>query len=324
MRTVAQSIVHHGQFLRRRDLLALGYTDASLTSALEGGRIFRVRHGWYSVPSAPPAAVEAIRVGGRLTGRNALESYGVPVPRDAVIRIAVARNACRLRSPTNRRARLRSGEGREIRWTESSTAKFRGSRWRVDLADALAEVIRTESRDVAVACCDAVVHGGWMTATEVGTLFTSAPAKAASWEGLVDGRSESHGETFVRLWLDDAGIAFEPQQSIPGVGRLDGRVSPRLCVEVDGSQHAEGSPRDDGKSQFEEDHRRDIAIVFADQRALRFTYRQLYRDWETGLAAIRRLLAEETRIVQLERDSALLRKRRRSAQLRRQSRARPP
>ncbi|MEY2848064.1 MAG: hypothetical protein RI885_729, partial [Actinomycetota bacterium] len=67
MRTVAQAIVDHGMFLRRRDLLALGYTDGSITSALEGRRVFRVRHGWYSVPQAPTEAIEAVRVGGRLT-----------------------------------------------------------------------------------------------------------------------------------------------------------------------------------------------------------------------------------------------------------------
>jgi very-short-patch-repair endonuclease len=324
MRTVAQTVVDHGLFLRRRDLLGLGYTDGSLTSALEAGRIFRVRHGWYSVPSAPEAAIEAVRVGGRLTGLSALESYGIAVPRAPAIRIAVARNACRLRSPTDRRARLRRGEGRDIHWSEAPDAKFRGSRWRVSVGEALADVIRTELRDVVVACCDLVIPGGWMTARGVDALFDAAPTRAVAWRRLLDGRSESHGESFVRLWLDDAGIAFEPQPRIEGVGRLDGRVSPRLCVEVDGSQHAEASSQDAGKNQFEEDHRRDVAIVFADQRSLRFTYRQLHLDWERCLAAIRRLLAEEARIAQLERDSAVLRKRRRSERLRRLARASPP
>jgi very-short-patch-repair endonuclease len=147
------------------------------------------------------------------------------------------------------------------------------------------------------------------------------------------------------LWLDDAGIRLEPQPRIAGVGRLDGRVSPRLCLEIDGSQHAEGSARPssssgsgageimstgadasqvDGARQFEDDRRRDVAIVFAHQRSLRFTYRQLYRDWGTCLAAIRVLLAEESRVAQLERDSAALRKRRRSDRLRRLNRAGPP
>jgi len=39
-------IRHRGWFLRRRDLLALGYTDAGLRAALGVRRIFRVRQGW--------------------------------------------------------------------------------------------------------------------------------------------------------------------------------------------------------------------------------------------------------------------------------------
>lgn len=326
MRTIAHTISDHGMFLRRRDLLALGFNDGAITSALEAGSVFRVRHGWYSLPDAPQAAVEAVRVGGRLTARSALESYGVSVPRTQLIQIAVARNACRLRSPTDRRSRLKAPDRQDVRWVEAGSDKFVGSRWRVSVRDALAEVIRTESRDITVACCDLVINGGWLTAREVDGLFAEAPNDRASWRGLVDGRSEAHGETFVRLWLADAGIRFHPQTAVAGVGRLDGRVSPGLCIEVDGTQHSSVDPpaRGGRLSPFEDDHRRDIAIVFSDQRSLRFTYRQLYRQWDLCLAAIRHLLAEEVRIAALERDSVRLRKRRTSDRARQSVRRHPP
>lgn len=326
MRTIAHTISDHGMFLRRRDLLALGFNDDAITSALESGSVFRVRQGWYSLPDAPQAAVEAVRVGGRLTGRSALESYGVPVPRSKLVQIAVARNACRLRSPTDRRSRLSAPDRRDVRWVETGSAKFVGSRWRVSVTDALSEVIRIESRDITVACCDLVINGGWLTAREVDALFAEASNGRASWGGLVDGRSEAHGETFVRLWLEDAGIPFQPQTTIAGVGRLDGRVSSGVCIEVDGTQHASADPpaRAGRLSPFEDDHRRDIAIVFTDQRSLRFTYRQLYLQWDRCLAAVRHLLAEEERIAALERDSVRLRKRRTSDRARQSVRRHPP
>ena len=97
MESLDRHIRRRGLFLRRRDLLAHGYTDDDIRAALELGVIFRVRQGWYSVPDAPPAGVHAVRVGGRLTGISALESYGLRVPRRALVHVAVPINACRLR-----------------------------------------------------------------------------------------------------------------------------------------------------------------------------------------------------------------------------------
>lgn len=314
MQTIEATLVEHDFFLRRRDLLALGYCDEDIKAELAQGRIFRVRHGWYSVPSAPEPAVRAVRVGGRLTGRSALASYGVPVPRKARIDVVVAAGACRLRNPRDRRKRVSRTHDVDIHWTEESWMKHRSSPWRVSIGEALAAVLRYESRDIAVACCDLVINKKKLSATEVERLFDRAPGRARRWRGLVDGRSDSHGETFVRLWLGDEGIRFEPQPVLPGVGRIDGRITPWTFLEVDGAQHDElsewntaGGPK---PSQFEEDHRRGTMVAIGGGRLQRVSYLQLFASWDLCLAAVLRAVADDKQRVADERDAARFRRRR--------------
>ncbi|WP_165070493.1 PDDEXK family nuclease [Marisediminicola senii] len=311
--TIADTIARHDYFLRRRDLLALGFRDGHIRGELARRAIFRVRQGWYSIPSAPDAAVRAVRVGGRLTGTSALESYGIPVPHRPRLQVTVAATACRLRNPLDRHRRLSRSHDVGVQWTGQGGSIRYESPWRVTVTEALAAVLRSEGRDVAVACADLALRFDMVTPADVATLFADAPRRTGRWHRLVDGRSDSHGETFVRLWLGDAGIRFEPQPRLAGVGRLDGRVSRYTYLEIDGSQHdapTEG-PVDAASSQFERDRHRDTVAAIDGKRVLRFTYRQLYTSWHMCLAAVRRAVADDARRELAERDAARYRKRRR-------------
>lgn len=313
---VERVIRARGGFQRRRDLLALGYRDRDLRAGLARGAIFRVRHGWYSVPTAPDAAVSAIRVGGRLTGIAALETYGLRVPRRATIDIQVPRGACRLRKPTDRRARLASDDGVVIHWTDQARSRIAPSSWRVALDDALVFILASEGRDIAVACCSAVArYKGW-SEKRMDAVFARAPARVRAWRPLVCALDDSHGETFVRLWVGDAGIPWASQPFVERVGWLDGKVSPHVFIEVDGGQHdpgwTGGTP-----STWEHDHDRDTTVVIDGGHVLRYTYRQLYTDWPRVLAAISRARTDDLelcarRLWHPSRPRALSRKRRRS------------
>lgn len=293
MHRVADDIRAHGGFLRRRDLLALGHTDGGLRAALRHRRIFRVRHGWYSVPDAPDPAVRAVRVGGRLTGIAALETYGLRVPRRDRVDIAVPRHACRLRRPGDRRTRLSHADGIRTHWTGPPTAELgTQSRWRVSIDDALVHVLHTEGRDIAVACCSAVLHHFRWPDERMDAVFDRAPLHARPWRGLVERRDEAHGETFTRLWCGDAGIPWEPQPRVRGVGRLDGRVGPNVYVEVDGGQH-DPAWTGEGESTFEKDHVRNTEMARRGKWVLRFSYRMLYTDWAGCLAAIERAIDDD-------------------------------
>lgn len=281
MLPVETAIRRRNFFLRRRDLLVLGYTDAQLRSALGRKRIFRVRHGWYSVPDAPEQGIRAVRVGGRLTALSALESYGLRVPRPPALQVAVPSTASRLRHPADRRVRLTRLAGVAVVWNHRSSA----SPWRVSVADALVAVLASEGRDVATAACSAVLKAGALREWELDLVFERAPARVRPWRSLVSARDDSHGETFVRLWLGDAGIPCEQQVHVEGVGWLDFRLRPNLFVEVDGGQH--GDP-----DQWETDHERDLAVAALGGRTIRVTYRQLLSAWPVVLEAIQRAIGD--------------------------------
>ena len=290
---IADDIRTHGDFLRRRDLLALGHTDGGLRGALRRRRIFRVRHGWYSVPDAPESAVRAVRVGGRLTGVAALESHGLRVPRRDRVDVEVPAHACRLRRPGERRERLASADGIRAHWVGPRVAELAGaSRSCVSLDDALVHVLSTEGRDIAIACCSAVAHRFRWPKARMDAVFARAPEHTRTWRRLVEGRDEAHGETFVRLWCGDARIPWEPQPHVRGVGRLDGRVGPNVYVEVDGGQH-DPAWTGEGESTFEKDHNRDAIMARRGKWVLRFSYRMLYADWAGCLAAIERAIDDD-------------------------------
>jgi very-short-patch-repair endonuclease len=290
MDPIERSIRRGGLFLRRRDLLAQGFTDRDIKAALGRHRIFRVRQGWYSVPDAPEPAIRAVRVGGRLTSISALESYGLRVPRQTRVHVAVKGTASRLRRPDDRRRRLDRHDEVRVHWIDRRDAG--GNAWRVSLEDALLAVLVEESREIAVACCSAVMHHMKWSARRLGTVFSGAPEHVRCWRGLVSGLDESHGETFARLWLTDAGVRFEQQVVIENVGRLDFRVGPNSYVEIDGGQH-DPEWTGDGKSTWDNDHDRDTTAAIGGGTVLRFNYRQLYRDWPRVLAAIERTVADD-------------------------------
>jgi hypothetical protein len=159
METVAEAIRRRDWFLRRRDLLRLGYSDRDIRLALAAHTIFRVRQGWFSVPDAPAPAVQAVRVGGRLTGVAALQSYGLRVSRRDVLDVAVAPNGCRLREPGDRAKRLADvvDDSVRVHWIDRVRSAH-SSTWRVSIDDALLVVVCTESRNIAVACASAIMR----------------------------------------------------------------------------------------------------------------------------------------------------------------------
>lgn len=284
----------------------MGYSDAQLRAALASQSIFRVRQGWYSVPDAPEAAIRAVRVGGRLTGIAALESYGLRVPRRELTDLAVPANACRLRDQRDRTRRL-TGDGVRIHWTEHRGAR-RGSVWPFPLDDALLVVLCGESRDVAVACASAVMrYRGWST-ERLERVFRRAHSAARSWLSLVSDQDDSHGETLVRLWYRDAGVWCESQPRIGNGRRLDFRVGPNTYVEVDGAQH-DPSWTGEGGSSHHTDIVTDVYVASKGGRVLRFDYAMLYGAWEQCLAATRRAVADDIELeARRERDPVVPRR----------------
>ncbi|MDM4762720.1 DUF559 domain-containing protein [Galbitalea sp. SE-J8] len=282
----------HGPFLRRRDLLRLGHSDDGISAALRMKLLFRVRHGWYAQPGIADDAARAIRVGARLTGASALLSYGCIVPRPERVELVAPRNAARLRRPRDRRSRLEAADGCRIFWRDDARGDERG--WRVTPAEALAHVLRVEPEAVAIACCDAALHEGLVTPEELDAVFAAGPRRARSWRSRVNGATDAHGETYVRLGCEAVGLTYVPHPYLPGVGEFDGRIGPHTYVEIDGIQHSEHyDGAFGGVSRFERDHEKDVAMAAQGDRVLRFTYRQIMTNWDACVRAMLRAVADD-------------------------------
>lgn len=279
--------------MRRSDLLVAGYSDARIRSALASGEIFRVRHGWYALRGTHDAVTRVVRIGGRLTGLAALRTLDVFLPTPRLIDVVVPRGAAGLRDPGNRRKRLPRASGVRVRWLDEPRYARSPSDWITSEDDSLLCVLIHETREVAVSCCDALVrHRGW-EGDRLDAVFARAPARVQSWRTDVDGRADAWGETAARLRITDAGLPFEPQVYVPNVGRIDGRVSPRAYVEIDGRQHG-ADWVGDAPSSFEDDHERDIQLLLQEgAHTVRITYRQLEHMWDSCLAAIRRAYLDD-------------------------------
>ena len=166
--------------------------------------------------------------------------------------------------------------------------------------DALLQVLIDEPRDIAVACASLVMHREKWTGARMKAVFARATRDVQTWRQLVSGMDESHGETFFRLWMKDAGLPVIQQVSRRGVGRLDFQVGPHTFIEIDGGQH-DPEWTDTASNSWESDHDRDTTMAIGGERVLRFTYRQLYLDFARILLAVRRSIADDRALTAIRR-----------------------
>ncbi len=297
---LTQFMDRRGRIARRRDLLSAGYSDAAIRSALERRQIFRVRHGWYALVGTSEVLTQVIRIGGRLTGLSRLRMLDVFLPRRDRLDVAVPRDAAKLRRPKDKRAQLLPRDAVRVHWVDTPRFQRQSSEWMVSEDEALLCVLKCESRELAISCCDALLrYRGW-TSARLDAVFALAPRRVQTWRRQVDGKADAWGETVVRLRVTDAGIPFEPQAFVPGVGHLDGRISPRVYLEVDGAQHDEEwtgvSP-----NTFDAGHQRDALLAIRSSRSIRIGYKQLGPFWPTMLAAIAQARVDD--LADLERQA---------------------
>jgi hypothetical protein len=153
------------------------------------------------------------------------------------------------------------------------------------------ELATLETVPTAVAALDAMVRAGHLGQADLDAVLTSAPGR---WRGsrvtkvvpLVDGRSESPPESWVRVACVRAGLpAPVPQFVVLERGQFLGRVDlawpeARLIVEYEGAYHFDDL-------QIRRDDRRYEALVAAGWRVIRLSAADL-RD----MAAVIQRIAE--------------------------------
>lgn len=202
--------------LLRRDLIAAGVTDAEIRAAVRTGCFTRMGSGSYvnsgSYVALHPDDQYRIRVraeaakafGLVVSHRSAAALYDLPL-------LGTRRAAVHLTRPGR-------GGGRRTatRWVHAGELpdRFHLVADGVDLtsvARTLVDLGRTDSIESTVAAGDAALHRGIVTASEIVDALASArwhKGIAAAWRALrlVDGRSESAGETLLRLALRGLGL----------------------------------------------------------------------------------------------------------------------
>ena len=247
-------------------------------------------------PMRRRAAVAAVRVGGRLTGIAALESYGLPVPRRADrLHRGAATRPCGCARPrtvarrlTERRARLHP-LGRSPR----DRCSARSGAWAMD--DALAVVLAHEHSGCGGrlrqrrSCADAAGR-------DRGSSARSRGHPSAAGRGCRS--SSALGRLARRDVLSAAGRAIAAcrcEQQVRGAGRGHVRLSHVAeRVRRDRRRPARSARgRGEGEQQLRARPRsrlRRRAPTAA--RCLRITYRLLYGHWPRCVAAIERLVAD--------------------------------
>lgn len=297
MTALTENIFTHGLFLKRAALFRLGHSRRQIASAVAAGTVLRVRKGWYTLPSTPTIAIEAFRIGGRLTGLSAFKTYGFWTPNTAQLHVAVPRDARALRRPRDMYTRLGPADRQRcaVSWTDNRTTQHADCPWRTSIIDCLIHILKHEGRISSIICLDSALnatrHGRpGIDEDDLDVIFAKAPLFAQAWRDELDGRADAGGETAFRLFAKDAGIPFVPQPFVAGVGHLDGQIAPHTFVEIDGHEfHNNPHAR-------EVDTTRDSIVASKHGQVLRFTYDGYRKRWTLTLAAMRATIEDDWKL----------------------------
>ena len=111
-------------------------------------------------------------------------------------------------------------------------------------------------------------------------LVCASPAAHRVYLEAVDGVCESGTESIFWFRVRPLGLTITRQARIPGVGRVDFRIGPKLIIEVDGAAYHTDP------AAFERDRHRDAVLSALGYRVLRFSYRQVLFAWPEVEAAL--------------------------------------
>ncbi len=273
LRRVVASLV---PIATRQQLAARGVGRAELERGLTAGRFVRIRPGYYAAPDAPAALAAAVRAGGVATSLTALRHYGVWVPPDETLHVAVGSSAHPPAPP----------HGVVLHWT--SDARGSGVRFApiAPLLVALQHALTHLPPEHVVAVLDSVLHQRLLSPVIVDELIAGAPRRIRrAVTGALDSKAESGLESIVRYLLRSAGISCVSQVRIPGIGEVHLLVDGWLIIEADGADHAT-------VQQMRKDRSRDAAAIALGMRSLRFGGDIVLHDHARLLATVRQVLAE--------------------------------
>jgi len=278
MISITESVRRRGGLAATFELYEDGHTRRGLASAVHSGSIVRVRQGWFALDGTHPTLLEAVRVGGRLTGLSALELQGFwSYPTDD-LHVAVHPHDARLRTRLDKTQRLADSPNPAtcVHWRDEAD----GSRFMLATVDCLADVIACQTPDVVTAVADSVLFNRPRLIAEWNDLVATSPECHRAYLDAIDGICESGTESIFWFRTKKFGLKISRQIHIPGVGRVDFRIGPKLIIEVDGAAYHTDPVA------FHRDRHRDAVLSALGYRVLRFSYRQVLYAWPEVEAAL--------------------------------------
>jgi very-short-patch-repair endonuclease len=274
------------RILSRSELIASGMGGHAITSAVRGRALIRVRRDHYALPNTDRHTLEAVRVGGRLGCVSAAEEHDIFTFDNRFTHVHVAREASRLRNPRVRRIPLSAAprDGVELHWWPLIDSSD-GTEFCVGARDAVAQIIRCQPRNFAIAALDTGLHSGVIRHDDLPEIFAHVPAKYRDLRAAVDARVDAGQESVLRRLILDAGLRCEIQVVIRGVGRVDTLVEGCVVVEADSKLH---------HKSWEEhihDRTRDRLLAERSYVSLRVLYQDIMFDPDGVIRAIRELVS---------------------------------
>ena len=288
MPDIASIVARLGGMAQKQQLVARGARDIDLTLAVKRGEVTRARQGWYTTLPPDDPRVNAVRVGGRLTGISAVIAEGGWALGPFPLHVSVAANAARLRTPANRFVKLaaRHVAGLALHW-DDDTVVARGTAMAVELSDALVRVVLDESFETAVAALDWALHTGRLDRIEFELLILRLPDERRGIREWVDRRCESLPESLARTRMRMLGHTVDIQVVLGDIERIDLVIDDCVGMETDG--------REFHLDRFEQDRRKDLDITIAELHPLRPSARMVFHNWPHVVRAVEAALAARRR-----------------------------
>lgn len=268
------SVSRHGGVASLAELRNDGVSESSRVASLRRGDIYRVRNGWFCLPSADPGLIAATRVGGRLTCVSLLKSQGLWTMPDDRLHVAVSDNASRLRSPLDRHVRLDlADESIALHWNHYEWAPPLTQA--TDTIDAaIGHLMRCVPRVSALVTIDSALNHKLITLKRLSVVAARVPGNHQWILKNADATAQSGLETLARCGLRKHQIRVRTQVKINGVGTVDWLIGDRLILELDSRAHHLGD-------NYEKDRTRDLHALEQGYLVLRVSYKRVMEDWES-------------------------------------------
>jgi hypothetical protein len=288
VQTARRVLAEHDGIAHLQRFVDAGMTGTQLAHVKHLGAVVRPRIGWYADPSVPDQGIRAVRVGGVLGCTSAAASWGLVVPEgaDRRLEVSIVPGTTRLRRTDDAKRRAWASSEPDVRWHWDRRADPPAG-WRVSAVDAILQLASCVEWRWLVAAIDSArctaQHAAVLSEAEVVRLRALLPEHLRSAVDRSDPRSETSGETMVRLAAEDAGIPFVPNQRVTSAYRPDGLVAGWLPIDIDGMEtHA-------GVAAVERDRVRDATIAQFGTPPLRFSQNSAVRETAWVVETIRRV-----------------------------------